>query len=498
MRPLDGINMDDGQRKFTKTGIYGSLRFRLALSVVLTVLVIIGLGIGIDYRQERQVHIASVLASLEEQGRALQIARRRITENPEFAGYVDAFCAQMNEYVSPGHHVLVLDKSGKVIVRARYHSGEQVEQALLSSAADQGIISISGHRLAQVRVRDDDGATIVLAQYLDHMENILRRQLLSRGLSAAATSIAIIALIFLSVNRWILKPLSRLGAAAKSWAQRKFSTRCPQTGPDDLDVLIGEFNSMAGELESHERRRLEELKRAREIQEHLLPHSVPSVSGLSVVADNRPVEHVAGDLYDIFDLPSGKTAIAILDVVGHGIGAALLTGVVKMSLHWRLMEEKGLVKAIGLVNQDILNCVCDEEFVTACVGIWDPKERTWTHCAAGHPGGLVLVGSDVRELANTGPLLGVLSDGQWFCKTIKLESDNRVFLYTDGIVDAGAPDDILGLAGLEQILQRSCAMSLADQLKVVMSEVTRRNVGKVGDDTTLVGFEVLPDPEQQV
>ncbi len=255
---------------------------------------------------------------------------------------------------------------------------------------------------------------------------------------------------------------------------------------------------MAGELERHERKRLAELKRAREIQEHLLPNSVPSVPGMSVVADNRPVEHVAGDLYDIFDLPSGKTAIAIMDVVGHGIGAALLTGVVKMSLHWRLMEEQGLVKAIGLVNQDIINCVCDEEFVTACVGIWDPKEHTWTFCAAGHPGGLVLVGTDVRELATTGPLLGVLSDAQWSSKTIKLHPSDRIFLYTDGIVDAGAPDDTLGLVGLEQILQQSCAASLADQVGLVMSDVTDRNAGKLGDDTTLVGFEVLPDQEGEI
>ena len=65
MRPLDGTNMDDRQRKPKTIGIYGSLRFRLALSVVLTVLVIIGLGIAIDYRQERQVHIAGLFASLE-------------------------------------------------------------------------------------------------------------------------------------------------------------------------------------------------------------------------------------------------------------------------------------------------------------------------------------------------------------------------------------------------------------------------------------------------
>ncbi len=159
--------MDDRQTKPAKTGIYGSLRFRLALSVVLTVLVIIGLAIAVDYRREHHVHTKELFASLEEQALVLQIARRRITEKTEFAKFVDEFCAKMNEYISPGHHILVLDNTGNVIARARHHSGQQVEQALLSSPADVKVISANGHRLAQVRIKDDDGASIVVAQYLD-------------------------------------------------------------------------------------------------------------------------------------------------------------------------------------------------------------------------------------------------------------------------------------------------------------------------------------------
>jgi serine phosphatase RsbU (regulator of sigma subunit) len=489
--------MIGSQEEAEKSGLYGSLRFRLALSVLLTVLGIVGLATVVDYRREHRVHTRGLFAALDEQARALQTARQQITEQAEFARFVDEFCAQMNEYVSPGHHILVLDHNGNVIVRARHHSGEQVEQALLSSSADDKIVLVTGHKLAQVRIKDHDGASIVVAQYLDHMESILRGQLVSRALSAAVTAIAIIALVFLSVNQWVLKPLSRLGRAAKAWAERKFATRCAQTGPDDLDVLIHKFNSMAGELEKHERKRLTELVRAREIQKHLLPDSVPSVPGLSVAADNVPVEHVAGDLYDVFDLPDAKTAIAILDVVGHGISAALLTGVVKMSLHWRLTQQKALVKAVCLINRDILDCVGDEEFVTACVGIWDPAKRTWTYCAAGHPGGLWLTDGDVRVLPNSGPLLGVLSETQWSTETIQLQPGDRMFLYTDGIVEAGGPEDILGLDGLEQILQGSRDISVADQIGLVMSEVAKRNPAKLGDDVTLVGFEVLSDYQQK-
>ena len=168
------------------------------------------------------------------------------------------------------------------------------------------------------------------------------------------------------------------------------------------------------------------------IQKHLLPTKIPRVEGLKIEAKYRPAGLVAGDLWDVFRLPSGKTAVTILDVSGHGIGAALLTGVVKMSLNWRLGEEENPAKAISNVNNDILSCMSDsdEQFVTVIVGVWNPQDTSWTYCAAGHAGGLLQTGHQVCNLSATGPLLGVFVGAQWEDKEIKMSKGDKLFLYS--------------------------------------------------------------------
>jgi hypothetical protein len=157
-----------------------TLRFRLIASVVLVVLTTLTGSIIIDYNREFNQYTMTLLASLEEQARALKIAREQIKGENEFATYVDKFCAQMNDYISPGHHILVLDKNGEVRIRARHHSGVEVEEALLNSDSREQILYIGNHKLAQVRVTGEDGTVFVLAQYLDHLEGILHTQLFSR------------------------------------------------------------------------------------------------------------------------------------------------------------------------------------------------------------------------------------------------------------------------------------------------------------------------------
>lgn len=468
---------------------WGSLRFRLTVSVVTAVLLVVAVGMIVDYRREYRVHAQALWASLEEQARGLKVARARIPDPQGFAQHVDELCAQMNDYVSPGHHILVLDGEGKVLVGSRYHSGPEVERALLSAGESQPILSVGSHELAQFRLKDSDGATIIVAQYLDHMEGVLRAQLVSRALAAGAIAIAIMALIYVAINLWVLKPFGRLAAAARRWSQRDFSSRCEESGPSDFRALAREFNSMAGELERHERRRTAELERAREIQRSLLPAFLPKVAGLTILADYRPTEYVAGDLYDVFDLPGDKTGVAILDVSGHGISAALLTGVVKMSLHRRLAEEDDLAQAIAHVNSDLLACVSEGQFVTACVGIWNSRDRTWTYCAAGHPGGMLLTAAGLRQLSPTGPLLGVLPEAQWSAESVPLEARSRLFLYTDGVIEAGRPDETFGNEGLARMLKRSAHSPAAEQIALVMDDVARRNADSSPDDATIVVLE---------
>ncbi|HEW79585.1 MAG TPA: HAMP domain-containing protein [Phycisphaerales bacterium] len=469
-----------------------TLQFRLTALVVLTVLMVLSVGIFVDYRRDYRRYIEDVLASLEEQAHALKVARSRIVEKPEFAQYINDLCAQMNEYISPGHHILVLNNKGEILASTRYHSGIEVEQTLLSADPQEQILRIGEHRLAQVRLKDKDGTTIILAQYLDQMEAILQAQLISRGLTTGATAIAIILLIYLVINIWVIKPVTNLATAAKEWATRNFSARSIPIGPAEFRLLADEFNYMAEQLETYERNRTAELEQARKIQTNLLPTSQPAITGLSIATKYRPADHVAGDLYDMFNLTDSRTAIVILDVCGHGISAALLTGVVKMSLHRRLAEKNDLSEAMQLVNTDLLDCIPEGQFVTACVGIWNHIDQSWSYCAAGHPGGVLLTRNQAQTLASTAPLLGVFHKTTWPINTISLSAGDRVFLYTDGVIEAGAAEDKAETYDLEKTLLSCVDLSLTGQVATVMAETTQRSSGKIKDDATIVALEVLP------
>ncbi|MHC4192580.1 MAG: PP2C family protein-serine/threonine phosphatase [Planctomycetota bacterium] len=473
-----------------------TLQFRLTALIVLAVLLVLGGGIILDYHRESKRHFRALQASLEEQARALKVARSRIPQQTEFANHVDDFCAQMNEYISPGHHILVLDETGAVSIRARHHSGVDVERALLSAAPYESVISLGKHRLAQVRLEDDDGATFVLAQYLDHMEGILRTQLLSRGLFAGITAAAIILVSYLFINVWVIKPVASLATAARKWANRNFSARAVPFGPADFRFLASEFNVMSEQLENHERNRIAELEQARHIQTNLLPTSTPIVAGLALASEYMPAEHVAGDLYDIVELSYDRTAFVVLDVCGHGISAALLTGVVKMSLHRRLAEEHNLSRAMELVNSDLLSCVPEGRFVTVCVGVWNSSEGSWTYCAAGHPGGVLVSMGKARPLESTASLLGVLPDADWPTNTVSLSPGDRLFLYSDGVVEAGAAGGESEDFGLERVLLKGMDLGLTEQVATVTAEVARRAAGKNRDDATILAFEVLPEAAQ--
>lgn len=487
------MNTDKAQQaSANRAARRGALRMRLSLLVVATVTLGIGVATIIDYRREARAQTEDLFDGLEDEVMGLKLARARIRDPREFEAYTDQYCMQMNEHVSPGHHILVIDSRGSLIVNAQHHSGAEVTQALTSTDERESILPVGNRRLAQFRVRDTDGSTIVVAQYMDLVEDTLRAEVLSRLITVAIVGVLLMLLIFFVVNNLVLKPVARLAVAAKAWSARGFSTRSEVAGSAELRMLAGEFNAMAADLERVEQEREADMVKARHIQSNLLPSAVPSIPGLSVAALYRPAEFVASDLYDVFILPGGKTVLLVLDVSGHGVSAALLTGVVKMSLHRRLAEEDDPAKAIMLVNRDLLACATEGEFVTVCVGVWNHVERTWTYCAAGHEGGMLISGGRLTALPATGALLGVLEKATWTNRVVKLRNGDRLILFTDGVVDARAPSRPFGSAGLERVIQTSLDVSLPDQITRIADEAEKHCVPRACDDMTIVGLEVLP------
>jgi sigma-B regulation protein RsbU (phosphoserine phosphatase) len=327
---------------------------------------------------------------------------------------------------------------------------------------------------------------------------MLRREFIVRLVITAITTTVLIFVIILAIQFWGINPLHHLTGAARAWSQRKFSMQADLSGPEEFRFLSREFNSMARQLERHEHERLSEMEEARHIQANLLPRSVPHIVGLDIEVQYHPAGHVAGDLYDIFCLPGGQVVVAVWDVSGHGIGAALLTGVVKMSLRYHLLSIGNLAQAMKVVNEDLLNCTPEGSFVTACVGLWNSHDQTWQYCAAGHPGGFRLAQGDIETLPATAPLLGVMTQKDWSINQTKLSAGDKVFIYTDGVADIGRTNGHNETQYLSQLIMQTNHLSFTKQVEQVMKETERKREKNAVDDATIVAFEIEPKRKQAI
>lgn len=469
----------------------GSLRLRLLLAVTGCVVAVSAVALAIDLHREYRSGVARITTSLKEQANALRAAHALIADPEAFRRYVEQFCATMDAGISPGHGIIVVGPGGDVVARSSHLNVPVDEEQTLLRGPDGSPVSTPGsHRLVGVRLKDSDGRTFILAQYLDHIEGQLRGRIVLRAVWVVVTAGATIVSIYVATTRWVIAPLDVLVRAARQWGARDFSSRARVSGPSDLRTVADEFNSMAGQLETHEHRRLLELEQAREIQSNLLPRFPSECAGLALAAEYEPAGQVAGDLYDVFELPGDRIVVAIFDVSGHGLSAAMLTGVVKMSLRRRLTDGVDLSTAMRNVNLDIGVCTTDSYFVTGCVGIWDPPSGRWTYCAAGHPGGVLVRDGKTLELPSTAPLLGVLPDGRWNTRSVVLLPHDRIFLYTDGIIEACVDDKQFGLTGMCSRLEQTTDLDLHGQAKAVMGALDPPGGGSGTDDMTVVALEV--------
>ncbi len=187
-----------------------------------------------------------------------------------------------------------------------------------------------------------------------------------------------------------------------------------------------------------------ELAIAAEIQRSFLPDSIPQIEHFEIAAKSIMAKEVGGDFFDVIPfevvhLGKDRMGIFIADVSGKGIPAALFMAlsriVVRVNAIW---HQKAPADAIRDANAIIAADSRTGMFVTLFYGILDAKERSLVYVNAGHNPPLVYRGSDgtVSELSATGIAIGALADARYTSATARLEPDDVLVLYTDGVTEA--------------------------------------------------------------
>ena len=269
---------------------------------------------------------------------------------------------------------------------------------------------------------------------------------------------------------------------------------------DELGDLAVSFNEMAaavkkGQEEAIERERLErELETAREIQEKLLPHEMPVVSGFEITGTSLPSQQVGGDYFDFLDIGDGQLGIAIADVSGKGIPAALLMANLQASLHAQIFQPGKVAEVAYRINNLLYRSTDTHMFVTFFYGILDKKRSIFTSTNAGHNQPLLFrADGRIERLGEGGLILGFQPDVHYNQQTVTIRPHEVIVLYTDGITEAADPssemvaDDLFGVERLVDIIQANLKNSVREIQSAILEAIAQHTHNAPQyDDITLV------------
>lgn len=182
---------------------------------------------------------------------------------------------------------------------------------------------------------------------------------------------------------------------------------------------------------------------AREVQQRFYEINA-SLPGFDIAGSAYPADETGGDYFDFIDMPDGRLGIAVGDVSGHGIGAALVMAETRAYLRSLTTACSDVAEILTRANQFLTHDLADGQFVTLLLCCLDPQKRTLTFASAGHVPGFLLnkSGRVNSTLGGTGPPLGLFTDSRFSSDVLVLSNPGQILLLpTDGIMESRAPDE---------------------------------------------------------
>lgn len=297
--------------------------------------------------------------------------------------------------------------------------------------------------------------------------------------------VEIVALVIgVSLTRTITRAIHGIYSGTQQVMAGNFGHRIEVDGGDQLAEVGHSFNQMTQNLQqlvvvAKEKERLQsELEIAREVQAQLYPKAVPELKNLRITAGCSPARLVSGDYYDYQMISDNSVGIAIGDVAGKGISAALLMATLQSSLRTQLRASLERAAAVGggrdvevvstskMVQQLNLQLFADttpEKFATFFFGVYDDVTGSLVYTNAGHLPPILMRGGEAIPLAVNGMVVGAFSFARYGESRVELRKDDLLLCYTDGITE---PENEFGeMFGEERVI-----------------EVVRRNAGRANEE----------------
>jgi sigma-B regulation protein RsbU (phosphoserine phosphatase) len=271
---------------------------------------------------------------------------------------------------------------------------------------------------------------------------------------------------------------------------------------DDLKLLEA-FASLAAisleRAQQHEqileKRRLEEeLSIAKRIQQSFLPRRRPQLAGFDISGINIPSEEVGGDYYDFIPIIDNQLGIAIGDVAGKGIPAALIMAFFRASLIAEIRNNYAIRSIMFKVNNLLFESTDPEIYVTAVYGVLDTKNRIFTFTNAGHNAPILRRASgEMQYLTEGGVVLGMFENSVYEERPLGLSTGEIMVFYTDGVTEAkNEKEEEFGTKRLKQVIADShqlSAIQIQENICKGVEEFTGHS--HAADDLTIIVIKAL-------
>jgi len=259
-----------------------------------------------------------------------------------------------------------------------------------------------------------------------------------------------------------------------------------------LDALAADAastldNARLVERERERQRMEQEINIARDIQQALLPRNFRDFPHLSVSGCNFPCLSVGGDYFDVFPMGDGRTAFLIADVSGKGLGAAVVATMLQGALSGMTLGNEP-VRVFNHMNRFLCDHVEVGRYATMFFGTLDPSGHM-EFINAGHPSPILIRKDRVEEAFTEGSYpVGLVPDAQYTAACLKLEPEDTLVLFSDGVTEAMDPDEqLFGVPRLREVLEGKTNRGLEDLQKGVLEAVENFTRGaRQADDLTLL------------
>jgi phosphoserine phosphatase RsbU/P len=310
------------------------------------------------------------------------------------------------------------------------------------------------------------------------------------------------------MTRTITGAVHRLYEGTHKVTEGDFSHRIEVRGNDQLAELSHSFNRMTENIErllvvSKEKERLQsEIEIAREVQSQLFPREVPRAKTLRLTAICNPARLVSGDYYDYAQVSESHVALALGDVAGKGISAALLMASLQSSLRSYLQGSLETAAAVGSaggtslstsnlisrLNRQLYANTSPEKYATFFLGMYDDTTSTLTYTNAGHLPPLVVRRGQPIRLDVNGTVVGAFSFAKYDESRIVLEPGDLLLCFTDGISE---PEnhfgEMFGEDRLTDLMVRNADRSDDEIARAIAAAVTDwTGSDELQDDMTLL------------